>query len=152
ARRVASALAVLGGVADHRVLGPVTGLDTEALDRTIAEGVRGGVLVLDRGTGSVRFRHALLGEATAEELLPGERAGLHRRAAETIASDPALIPGGPAHSAAALGEHWFEAGEWAAACAASVEAANASMRLYAIHAAYAHVRRALDAHRLACGA
>src|SRR5262249_18862713 len=50
------------------------------------------------------------------------------------------------------GEHWFEAGEWAAACAASADAANASIRLYAIHAAYAHVRRALDAHRLASGA
>jgi DNA-binding CsgD family transcriptional regulator/tetratricopeptide (TPR) repeat protein len=148
---VAVAVSVLNGVADHRALGPVTDLDSEALDRAIADAVRGSVLVVDHATGCVRFRHALLEEATEAEVLPGERVRLHRRAAEMIASDPALVPGGPAHAAAALGEHWFEAGEWAAACSASVEAANASMRLYALHAAYAHVRRAVEAHRLAAG-
>jgi DNA-binding CsgD family transcriptional regulator/tetratricopeptide (TPR) repeat protein len=151
ARVVAAAVSVLNGVADHRALAPMTDLVGEALDRAIAGARGGGVLVVDRATGSVRFRHALLGEATDAELLPGERARLHRRAAEAIASDPTLVPGGPAHAAAALGEHWFEAGEWAAACSASIEAANASMRLYEIHSAYAHMCRVLDAHRLASG-
>jgi DNA-binding CsgD family transcriptional regulator len=151
-RSVAAALSVLNGVADHRALGPMTDVGVEALDAAIADAVRGGVLVVDRGTGSVRFRHALLSQATEAELLPGERVRLHRRAAETIASDPTLVPGGPAHAAAALGEHWFEAGDWAAACSASIEAATASIRLYALNTAYAHVCRALEAHRLAAGA
>jgi DNA-binding CsgD family transcriptional regulator/tetratricopeptide (TPR) repeat protein len=151
ARAVSSALSVLGGAADHRLLGPVSELDAGALDRAMADAIRDGVLVVDRATAAVHFRHALLREAADVEILPGERVRLHRRAAETIASDPSLVAGGPAHAGAALGEHWFEAGEWAAACASSIDAANASLRLYAIDAAYAHVRRAIDAHRLAAG-
>src|SRR5258707_1060723 len=50
---------------------------------------------------------------------------------------------------AGLAEHRFAAGEWAAACGASIAAARGSMRLYSMHAAHAHLQRAVDAHRRA---
>ena len=49
------------------------------------------------------FRHALVHEAVLDELLPGERSGLHAAYARAIDFDHALVGGG---WAAALVHHW----------------------------------------------
>jgi DNA-binding CsgD family transcriptional regulator/tetratricopeptide (TPR) repeat protein len=152
ARVVVAAAAVLGVSCDHRLLALVADLDPKAFDAALAGAVGHGVLVADGVAGTVRFRHALLREAAHLSLLPAERVRLHHRAAEALGDDSTLVASGPGHVAAGLAEHRFEAGEWSAACAASIEAARASTRLYSMHAARAHLQRAVDAHRLAAGA
>jgi DNA-binding CsgD family transcriptional regulator len=149
ARRLVASAAVLGVSCDHRLLAAVAALDDDALEAALADAVAHRVLAIDGSTGIVRFRHALLHEAAQTELLPAERARLHKRAANAIAADPSLAAAGPGHAAAELADHRFEAGEWAAACEASVSAADAALALYSLHAAYAHLRRAVEAHRLA---
>jgi hypothetical protein len=51
--------------------------------------VAANVLLTD--SDSYLFRHALIREAVHDELLPGERGQVHRRFAEVIAADPALV-------------------------------------------------------------
>lgn len=151
-RSLVDAAAVLGVSADHRLLERVAEVETADVDAALGDAVRHRVLVTDGPGGMVRFRHALLQQAAHDALLPALRTRLHRRAAEALVADPSLAAAGRGHAAAALAEHRFEAGEWAAACEASIAAAQASMGLYAIHAAHAHLQRALAAHRLAAGA
>ncbi len=151
ARAFVAAAAVLGVSSDHRLLARVVDLDADALDSALVGAVRDGVLIADGVSGVVRFRHALLQEAAHAELFPAERVRLHHRAAEALENDPTLAAAGPGYVPAGLAEHRFAAGEWAAACAASIAAAQASMRLYSMHAAHAHLQRAVDAHRHAAG-
>jgi DNA-binding CsgD family transcriptional regulator len=82
----------------------VTGLDDVALTRSLRPAVEGNVLLV-RGDGYT-FRHALIREAIHEDLLPGERIGLHVRYAGALAEDPALRPG---RRALSLAHHWFAA-------------------------------------------
>jgi ATP/maltotriose-dependent transcriptional regulator MalT len=152
ARRAVAAAAVLGGTVDHRVLADVAELDGSGLDSGVADAVRHGVLVADGPAGVLRFRHSLLREVAHDELLPGERARLHHRAADALVAHATLQSAGPGHEAAELAEHHFEAGDWAAACEASIAAAHASTALYSMHAAHAHLQRAIAAHGLAGGA
>jgi DNA-binding CsgD family transcriptional regulator/tetratricopeptide (TPR) repeat protein len=149
ARAVVAAAAILGS-AHSDLLERVAGLDGPALDAAISDAIAARVLVADDTT-TIRFRHALLHEAAQATLLPTERVRLHRRAAEAIAGDASLYPGGYAQTAVALGEHWFQCGDWPAACAASIDAAEAATKLYAMHATYEHLQRAIEAHRRAAG-
>lgn len=152
ARAVVAVAGVLGVSCDHRLLATVAAMNVDAFDGALADAVRHGVLAVDGSAGLVRFRHALLRDAAHAELLPAERVRLHRRAADALEADATRTAAGPGHAAAELAEHRFEAGEWAAACEASIVAARASMAIYALHAAHTHFRRAVDAHRLASGA
>jgi DNA-binding CsgD family transcriptional regulator/tetratricopeptide (TPR) repeat protein len=151
ARRVVAAAAVLGVVSDHRLLDLVAEIDGGRLDEALNETVRSGVMVVDGGAGTVRFRHALLRVAAHDALLPAERARLHRRAAQTLRERPEFASAGPGHAAAQLAEHHFEAAEWPEACVAAVAAARAANALYAVHAAHSHLQRALVAHQRAGG-
>ena len=78
----------------HGLLAAVTGLDGAALARALRPAVAANVLLTD-SDGYV-FRHALIREAVHDELLPGERGQVHRRFAEAIAADPALVMPGRA--------------------------------------------------------
>ncbi len=72
-------------------------LPEDRVDDAVREAVRSGIIVV--GDDDYRFRHALLREAVHDDLLPGERARLHRAYAE------ALEEGG-GDDAAALAYHW----------------------------------------------
>jgi len=151
ARRVAAAAAVLGGTAEHRVLSEVSELAGPELDEAIVDAMHHAVLVADGGQGVVRFRHALLCESTVEGLLPGERTSLHARAADALGSRPAAGGDGVGLVSALVAEHRFEAGQWAAACEASIDAAATCLALYSLHAAHAQLLRAVEAHDRAAG-
>jgi DNA-binding CsgD family transcriptional regulator/tetratricopeptide (TPR) repeat protein len=152
ARRVAAAAAVLGGAAEHRVLSEVAELAGSDLDQAIADAMQHAVLVTEAGgQGVVRFRHALLCESTVEGLLPGERTSLHARAADALVHQPAAGSDGVGLVSAVVAEHRFEAGQWAAACEASIDAARACLALYSLHSAHAQLLRAVVAHDRAGG-
>ena len=89
----------------HGLLTAVTGLDGVALGRALRPAVAANVLLTDAD--GYAFRHALIREAVHDELLPGERSQVHRRFAEVIAADPALVM--PGRAAAEQAWHWFAA-------------------------------------------
>ena len=78
-------LAVAGRPLGEDLLAAVTGLEAEAVRRGLRELAAARLLAEDTAGGGHRPRHALLGEAVAAGLLPGERAVLHERAARALA-------------------------------------------------------------------
>jgi DNA-binding CsgD family transcriptional regulator len=134
ARRIARAAAILGRPASELLLEDVTGLAPDPLATGIHEALDAQVLVKvqDETQGRFEPRHALLGEAIVDDLLPGERTMLHRRIAD-------VLEGGadgddePARIASEIAHHRWEAHDTAVAVAASVWAAvsSAEARAYA---------------------
>ena len=92
----------------HGLLAAVTGLDDAALVRALRPAVAANVLLTD--SDGYAFRHALIREVVHDELLPGERGQVHRRFAEAIGADPALVmPGGLVQAAVEQALHWHAA-------------------------------------------
>ena len=112
--RVAS---VAGRHVSHELLAAVTGLGPSELEGALRSAVESHVLEQARGA-SYAFRHALLGEAVYDDLLPGERARLH------TAFSTALQSGAAAGTAAELALHARRAGDRLTAAVASIEAGN----------------------------
>lgn len=138
--------AIAGLVVEHRLLATVAdAFDADALDGALAEAIDGHILVVDESRSGYRFRHALLREAVEASLLPGERIRIHRRLAEALSADPSLVPAEAAQRAATLAVHWWAAGEWAQAYAASRQAAEAARDVLAFPEALVHLERALAA-------
>ncbi|HWT24314.1 MAG TPA: AAA family ATPase, partial [Solirubrobacteraceae bacterium] len=82
AQEVVRVLSAAGAV-EHEVLAEVVGLDPRALNDALREAVSTHIVVTGAGD-RYTFRHALLREAVHDELLPGERAELHRALAAAL--------------------------------------------------------------------
>ena len=138
ARAVLAGLAVAGRSLGEDVLAAVTGLEAGAVRRGLRELAAARLLAEDTSGGGHRPRHALLGEAVAAGLLPGERAVLHERAARALAAagDPAL--------AAEVAGHWQAAGRPAEELPARVAAAEAAERVFGYDEAAVHWQRAIE--------
>ena len=136
ARAVLAGLAVAGRSLGEDLLAAVTGLEAETVRRGLRELAAARLLAEDTSGGGHRPRHALLGEAVAAGLLPGERAVLHERAARALAGDPAL--------AAEVAGHWQAAGRPAEELPARVAAAEAAERVFGYAQAAAHWQRAIE--------
>ncbi len=104
----------------HGLLAAVTGLDDAALTRALRPAVAANVLRTD-ADGYV-FRHALIREAAHDELLPGERGQVHRRFAEAIGADPALVP--PGRASGEQSWHWYAAHDTDRALTSAWQAAD----------------------------
>src|SRR6202451_3708953 len=89
----------------HALLAAVVGLDDTALARALRPAVAADVVLC--GADGYSFRHALIREAVHDELLPGERGGLHGRFARAIEGDPLLVP--PGRAAVERAYHWYAA-------------------------------------------
>ena len=120
------------------VLAAITGLEAGTVRRGLRELAAARLLAEDTTGGGHRPRHALLGEAVAAGLLPGERAVLNERAARALAAagDPAL--------AAEVAGHWQAAGRPAEELPARVAAAEAAERVFGYAQAAAHWQRASE--------
>jgi len=95
--------------------------------------------------GTYAFRHALVGEAIFEDLLPGERTTLHAALAEALERDPTLLGDlQPATIAAELACHWRAAHDLPRALGAAVTAGLAAQRVFAHSEALRHFERALE--------
>ncbi len=114
--------------ADHDLLADAAGLDARALRDALREVVAANLLIVD-DAGRYAFRHALLREVVADDLLPGEAAELHRALARAL--EPRVRDGGTAQLASALAQHYLAAGDREAALRASIGAAKAAREVYA---------------------
>jgi DNA-binding SARP family transcriptional activator len=139
ARAVLDALAVAARPLAEDLLCAVTGLDVAvvrpglrelAAARLLADGAAPG--------GGHRLRHALLAEAVAGGLLPGERADLHERIARALAAAGDVALAGEAAG------HWQAAGYPAEELPARVAAAGAAERVFGYTQAAAHWQRAIE--------
>ena len=127
ARDVVRRAAVGGRAVSHRLLEATTMLPRDELLGAL-RAAADRQLLLPEGDGYM-FRHALVRDAVAGELLPAERRELHRVYAEALAADPGLVP--PDRVAAEAAYHWHEAGDSARALPALLDAAAAAGRVAA---------------------
>src|SRR4051794_7390712 len=129
---------------DHDVLAEAARMEPRTLREALREAVAAHLIVAD-AEGRYAFRHALLREVVANDLLPGERAELHLALARTLEARAAGLPGhGGAHLAAGIAHHYYAAGDQPAALAASVRAARAADKVHAHGEAAALLNRALQ--------
>jgi DNA-binding CsgD family transcriptional regulator len=136
ARAVLAGLAIASRSLGEDLLAAVTGLEVETVRRGLRELTAARLLAEDAAGAGHRLRHALLGEAVAAGLLPGERAVLHERAARALAGDPALT--------AEVAGHWHAAGRPAEELPARVAAAQDAERVFGYDEAAAHWQRASE--------
>ncbi|WP_407561384.1 helix-turn-helix transcriptional regulator [Streptomyces sp. 184] len=144
-QRVLRTAAEAGSTVEFRLLLAVSGLGEEELIEALRPAVDAGILLPAAegpGADSYRFRHALLREATGDDLLPGERSRLHRRYAEALAADPALVR--PEEHAARLASHWYHARDAARALPATLKAADEAGMRHAFAEQLAMLRRAVE--------
>src|SRR5579872_619850 len=137
ARAVLAGLAVAGRPLAEEPLAAVTGLSAEAVRGGLRELAAARLLAEDTSGDEYRPRHALLAEAVAAGLLPGERAALHGSMARVLAA-----AGG--RGAAQVAGHWQAAGNPAAELPARVAAAEAAERVFGYAEAAAHWQRAIE--------
>src|SRR3954471_18405347 len=129
---------------DHDVLAEAARMEPRTLREALREAVAAHLIVAD-AEGRYSFRHALLREVVADDLLPGERAELHLALARTLEARAAGLPGhGGAHLAAGIAHHYYASGDQPAALAASVRAARAADNVHAHGEAAALLNRALE--------
>jgi DNA-binding CsgD family transcriptional regulator len=131
-----------GGKLDDSVLGEVTGLEPRTLRDALREAVESHIVVPD-GDCYV-LRHALVAEAVHDDLLPGERADLHRALAQALEAQPASTERPEAERAASIAHHFLVAGDQPAALAAAVRAGEANMRVQAYLEGATLFERALE--------
>ena len=136
ARAVLAGLAIAGRSLTEDLLTAVTGLEVEAVRRGLRELAEARLLAEDTAGGGHRPRHALLAEAVATRLLPGERVMLHERMAQALAGDEA--------PAAEVAGHWQAAGRLAEELPARIAAAEAAERVCGCAEAAAHWQRAIE--------
>ncbi len=130
ARRVVQVASGAERPITHNLLAVLAGIDEERLDASIREATRSGILVIVDE--DYRFRHALLREAVHDDLLPGERARLHRVYAEMLES---RCEGSYSADAAALAYHWQLAQDDRRALAAAAEAMRQAKTQFAFASA-----------------
>jgi DNA-binding CsgD family transcriptional regulator len=127
----------------HGLLAAVTGLDDAALARALRPAVAANVLLTD--SEGYAFRHALIREVVHDELLPGERGQVHRRFAEAIGADPALVmPGGLVQAAVEQALHWHAAHDPIRALVCAWQAAGRAGRALAYAEQLAMLSRVLE--------
>jgi ATP/maltotriose-dependent transcriptional regulator MalT len=143
ARTVLSALSVAGRPLGEDLLETVSGLEVEDVRHGLRELTATRLLADSGAGGEQRPRHALLAEAVAAALLPGERVVLHERVAGALQA-----VGDDTFSAEAAG-HWAAAGRVAEELPARVHAAEAAERVLGYAEAARHWQRAIELCALA---
>lgn len=136
-RRVVRIVSVAGRQVSHGLLAAVSDLGSEELEGALRTAVEANVLAASRG-GTYAFRHALLGEAVYDDLLPGERVRLH---ADFVS---ALGEGRAVGTAAELAQHARRADDRPVAVRASVEAGEEALAVGGPSEAATHFLDALE--------
>jgi tetratricopeptide (TPR) repeat protein len=128
-------IAVAGRRVSHQLLVEATGWPELELEGQLREAITARVLVVDAGSETYAFRHALLQEAVYGDLLPGERTRLHATYARL------LVGSGPA---AELAYHCLASHDLRGALAARVRAAADASAASAPSEAFRHLSHALE--------
>ncbi|MDX8153840.1 AAA family ATPase [Patulibacter brassicae] len=119
----------VGQRVDHDALADVAGLDPRPLRDALREAVAQQIVVVDED-GRYAFRHALLREVVDDDLLPGERAELHRALATVLERRLAEGASG-VHLTSGIAHHYAAAGDQPAALRTAVRAARAAREVHA---------------------
>ncbi|WP_337002248.1 MULTISPECIES: helix-turn-helix transcriptional regulator [unclassified Microbacterium] len=130
ARRVVQVVSGAERPLTHPLVVELVDLPEQRLDEAMREATRSGILVVVDD--EYRFRHALLREAVHDDLLPGERARLHRSYAETL---EAQCAGADSSDSAALAYHWQLAQDDRRALIAAADAMRHAKTRYAFASA-----------------
>ncbi|PCE15481.1 hypothetical protein AUC47_11320 [Microbacterium sp. SZ1] len=130
ARRVVQVASGADRALSHPTIAALAGLADGRLDDAIREATQSGILVVVDD--EYRFRHALLREAVHDDLLPGERARLHRSYAELMEQQGA---GAESGETAALAYHWQLAQDPRRALAAAMTAMSDAKARFAFASA-----------------
>lgn len=130
ARRVVQVASGADRALSHPTVSALAGLADGRLDEAIREATQSGILVVVDD--EYRFRHALLREAVHDDLLPGERARLHRSYAELMEQQGA---GAASGEPAALAYHWQLAQDPRRALAAAMTAMSDAKARFAFASA-----------------
>jgi DNA-binding CsgD family transcriptional regulator len=138
-RRLLRAASVIGRVASVPLLARTLDADVEDVEDMLRVGIDAHVVEI-RDDDSVGFHHPAFREVVYAELLPGERARLHRAAAEALTRESAPPP----ELAGEVARHWHLAGDLERALEASVEAGHAYEQMYAYNDAFASFGLALE--------
>jgi DNA-binding CsgD family transcriptional regulator/tetratricopeptide (TPR) repeat protein len=141
---VLQAVALAGRAAEYELLVDVTGVDGDAIAEPLRSAVDEQILVVV-GHGYA-FRHSLMAEALAAEVLPNDRVRLHRAYARALEHRWSGLADGPVRAAAAaeIAHHWCQAREPERALLASIEAGLSAERVFAQAEARAHFDRAIE--------
>ena len=140
ARLVLGAIATIGRDASHRLLAAVVDLAERELEAAVRTVIDARMLVVENE--AYRFRHPLLGEVVYTDLLPPQRARLHRSVAATLQQQTADALR-RADRAGELAFHLDRAGDTEAAFSALLAAADAAETV-APAAAFGHLERAFE--------
>lgn len=135
-RHVVRAASVAGRQVAHDMLAAVSELDEAALDEGLRRAVEMNILVANDARYS--FRHALLGEAVYDDLLPGERVRLHGRYVAALRSGAAI------GTAAELARHARLAHDLETALGASIQAGHEAIQVGGPDEAAFHYQQALQ--------
>jgi DNA-binding CsgD family transcriptional regulator len=137
-QEVLAALAVAGRPLTEALLAGVTGLEVAAVRAGLRELAAARLLADSPAGAAYRPRHALLAEAVAAALPPGERIALHERTARALEAE------GDETLAAEVAGHWAAAGRGTEELRARVAAAEAAERVFGYAQAAGHWQRAIE--------
>ncbi|MEW2132135.1 AAA family ATPase [Streptomyces sp. NPDC005435] len=129
AQRVVRIVAEGGSTVEHRLIAAVARLTEDDLIEALRAAVGAHILIPDPDGDGYRFRHSLVREAVADDLLPGERSRLNRRYAEALETDPGLVPADA--RVLRLAGYWYHAHDPARALPAVLDAAVVARRRHA---------------------
>ncbi|MFG2028346.1 AAA family ATPase [Streptomyces sp. NPDC048825] len=141
-QRVARIVAEGGSTVEYALLAAVAQLSEDDLIEALRAAVGANLLLATPEGDGYRFRHSLVREAVADDLLPGERSRLNRRYAEALEADPALVPAD--ERAARLASYWYHAHDAAKALPAVLDASVAARRRHAYSEQLRLLERAME--------
>ncbi|MGW3194590.1 helix-turn-helix transcriptional regulator [Streptomyces sp. NPDC001118] len=142
AQRVARIVAEGGSTVEYRLIEAVAGLTEDDLIEALRAAVGANLLTATRAGDGYRFRHSLVREAVADDLLPGERSRLNRRYAEALEADPALVPADA--RVMRLASYWYHAHDAAKALPAVLDASVVARRRHAYTEQLGLLERAME--------
>ncbi|MES9525358.1 helix-turn-helix transcriptional regulator [Streptomyces capoamus] len=142
AQRVARIVAEGGSTVEYRLIAAVARLTEDDLIEALRAAVGANLLTVTRAGDGYRFRHSLVREAVADDLLPGERSRLNRRYAEALEADPALVPADA--RVMRLASYWYHAHDAAKALPAVLAAAVVARRRHAYTEQLGLLERAME--------
>ncbi|WP_217141808.1 LuxR family transcriptional regulator [Streptomyces sp. AC627_RSS907] len=142
AQRVARTVAEGGSTVEYRLLAAVAGLAEDDLIEALRAAVDANLLLPAPDGDGYRFRHSLVREAVADDLLPGERSRLNRRYAEALDADPTLVPA--TERVMRLASYWYHARDPARALPAVLDASVEARRRHAYSEQLRLLERAME--------
>ncbi|MEU2776197.1 AAA family ATPase, partial [Streptomyces sp. NPDC007162] len=142
AQRVARIVAEGGSTVGYRLLEAVARLAEDDLIEALRAAVGANILTATPAGDGYRFRHSLVREAVADDLLPGERSRINRRYAEALEADPTLVPADA--RATRLASYWYQAHDPAKALPAVLDASVVARRRHAYSEQLRLLERAME--------